>query len=126
MMRALLLNRVTLTLALIAAAALALDVYVAFHDDGILAGTVVGPDGAPVAGATVTLFAPGVVGFDVVARQVTGPDGRFRFTGHGQHHPALEAEAPGVGASGTVRVRLYFRNQNRVLAEPLRLAPDAT
>lgn len=123
MIRALLLNRVTVTLALIGAAALALNVYVAFHDDGILVGTVVGPDGTPVPGATVTLFAPGIVGFDVVERQQTGPDGRFRFAGHDQHHPALEARAEGLG-SGVVRLRLYFRNQNRVLAEPLRLVPE--
>jgi hypothetical protein len=54
---------------------------------------------------------------------VTDDQGHFRFTRHDRHRVVLTASKPGVGASGRLEVRLYFRNQNRELDEPLQLAP---
>jgi hypothetical protein len=50
-------------------------------------------------------------------------DGSFRFVKHDRHRVVLTASKDGVGASGRLEVRLYFRNQNRHLDEPLRLVP---
>ena len=48
-------NRYVVTFGLIGLAALLWNVYIAFNDDGVIEGRVVGPDGRPVAGATVIL-----------------------------------------------------------------------
>jgi hypothetical protein len=93
------------------------------HNEGILEGKVMAPDGRLVENATVILLKPGVVGFDRIDKTNTDGEGRFRFEKHEQHHPVLKAEKKGVGESELVDVRLYFRNQNRILSEPLRLKP---
>lgn len=121
--RALLLNRYTLTLASIALVVLLWNLWVARHDDGILEGRVVGPDGAPVEGAEILLAERGVVSLAPLARTTSGPDGRFRFLRHDRHALALTASKEGVGRSPRLEVRLWFKNQNRVLEEPLRLSP---
>ncbi|MCP5371264.1 MAG: carboxypeptidase regulatory-like domain-containing protein [Hyphomicrobiales bacterium] len=121
LLRALLFNRATLSLAALAVAVGLWNVYVAAHDDGLLAGRVVGPDGRPVAGAKVTLLQQILVGYERIESTTTDGRGAFRFTRHNQHKPVLLAEKDGVGASARTPVRLYFRNQNRVLAQPLRL-----
>ena len=124
MLRTVLLHRVTLFLAAVLLVVAALNIYVSLENDGILAGRIVGPEGAPLEGAEVTLYRPGIVGIDKVATTATDAAGGFRFEGHGHHHPALIARAPGYAESGLRRVRLYFRNQNRTLAEPIRLARE--
>jgi Carboxypeptidase regulatory-like domain len=118
-----LINRVTITFAAIALVIALWNLYVAQHDDGILAGTVVGPDGRPVPGAEVVLAERTIVSLDPIAETVTDAQGHFRFTRHDRHRVVLSAGKPGVGTSGRLEVRLYFRNQNRELAEPLQLAP---
>ncbi len=117
-----LLNRVTVTIGLIAILVVGWNLYVLAHDDGILTGTVVGPDGAPVAGAEVVLSERTLVSLEPIAKTLTGADGGFRFEKHDRHRLVLTASKDGVGASGRLEVRLYFRNQNRHLDEPLRLA----
>ncbi len=57
------------------------------------------------------------------ATTVTDADGQFRFTGQPAHHFVLVAEKPGVGATPRLPYRRYFRGQNLVLREPLRLEP---
>jgi hypothetical protein len=118
-----LLNRVTTTIGLIAILVLGWNLYVLGHDDGILTGTVVGPDGAPVAGAEVVLSERTLVSLEPIAKTTTGPDGGFRFEKHDRHRLVLTASKESVGKSGRLEVRLYFRNQNRHLSEPLRLLP---
>ena len=117
-----LVNRVTVTFSAIAIVVIAWNVYVVAHDDGILAGTVVGPDGQPVPGAEVVLSERTLVSLEPIAETVTDAEGDFRFEGHDRHHVILTAQKDGLGESGRVEVRLYFRNQNRRLGEPLRLA----
>jgi hypothetical protein len=118
-----LINRVTITFGTIAIVIALWNIYVANHDDGILAGTVIGPDGRPVPGAEVVLSERTIVSLDPIAETVTDDEGHFRFNRHDRHRVVLTASKPGLGASGRLEVRLYFRNQNRELAQPLQLAP---
>jgi hypothetical protein len=121
--RVYLVNRFTISLCVIGIIVFAILIYMAYNGDGILEGRVVNQDGMPAAGVTVTILKPGVVGFDRIGGTVTDAKGHFRFEKHNQHHPFLKAERSGVGASDLVGVRLYFRNENRILSEPLRLKP---
>jgi hypothetical protein len=118
-----LINRVTITFGAIALVVLLWNLYVAANDDGILAGTVVGPDGWPVPGAEVVLSERTIVSLEPIAETVTDDAGHFEFARHDRHRVVLTASKPGVGNSGRLEVRLYFRNQNRMLDEPLQLAP---
>jgi hypothetical protein len=120
-MRRWLLNRVTITLGSIALVVLAWNIYVLAHDDGVLEGRVVGPDGAPVAGVEVVLNEQSIVSLTPILRVTTDAQGRFHFVDHGRHNLVITAAKAGVGRSDRVRVRLLFRNQNRQLDEPVRL-----
>lgn len=120
-LRMLLFNRIVAALLAVAAVIAAVNVYVAFNDDGVLIGTVVGPDGHPAPGARVTLYKPALIGLEEIATRTTDKAGRFRFEGHNQHHPALQARLSGKGESELRRVRLHFRNENRQLDQPIRL-----
>jgi Carboxypeptidase regulatory-like domain len=122
-MRYWLVNRVTITFGAITLVVLLWNLYVAAHDDGILAGTVVGPDGQAVPGAEVVLSERTIVSLEPIAETVTDGQGRFQFSRHDRHRVVLSARKAGVGASGRLEISLYFRNQNRALEEPLRLAP---
>ena len=118
-----LINRVTITLGAITLAVLLWNLYVIANDDGILTGVVVGPDDAPVEGARVVLSERTIVSLEPIAETVTDAAGRFRFEKHDRHHVVLTAAKDGLGDSGRIEVRLYFRNQNKELESPLRLSP---
>jgi protocatechuate 3,4-dioxygenase beta subunit len=109
-------------LATIAVTSTGWNLYVARHDQGVVEGRVVGPDGRPVGGATVELFERTLTTLEPRGVTWTEPDGRFRFVGQRAHHVVVEASKDGIGRSGRVAVRLYFRGQNVVLTAPLRLA----
>ena len=115
-------NRVTLTFGAIALVVLGWNLYVAAHDDGILEGRVVDPAGRPVADAAVVLNERTIVSLAPIGETRTDQSGRFRFERHDRHALVLTARKDGIGASPRVEVRLYFRNQNRTLADPLTLA----
>jgi carboxypeptidase family protein len=114
-------NRYVLVLGPLALATVAWNLYVAAHAHGVLDGRVIGPDGRPVPDATVTLFERTLTTLEPRSTTRTGPDGRFRFTGHRAHHLVLEAAKDGVGHSPRVSLRLYFRGQDFSAVEPLRL-----
>lgn len=116
-----LVNRVTLTFGAIALLALGWNLYVLAHDDGVLEGRVVDARGEPVANAAVVLNERTIVSLAPIAETRSDPSGRFRFERHDRHALVLTASKEGVGASPRVEVRLYFRNQNRTLADPLTL-----
>jgi hypothetical protein len=116
-----LINRVTITLGAITFVVLAWNLYIAAHDDGVLTGSVVGPDGDPVPGATVTLWQQAVTTLVVQDQATTDEEGRFRFEDHGQFAVILAAEKAGLGNSPRRRVDRYFRNQNRHLDQPLQI-----
>ncbi len=114
-------NRYVLVCGLTAFVAAGWNLYVTRHNQGLVQGRVVGPDDRAVAGATVTLFERTLTTRELRAATRTDVDGGFRFTGHKAHHLVLEAAKDGVGWSPRTAYRLYFRGQNLVLPEPLRL-----
>ena len=121
-MRRWLVNRFTIVFGGLAVVVALWNVYVVFHDGGHLAGRVVGPDGAPVAGAVVTLSERTLLVTRPKAETVSDATGRFAFEGHNLFRLFLGAEKAGVGKAVPREVRLYFKGQDRELAAPLRLA----
>ena len=100
------------------------NVYVAQHDDGIVRGEVVGPDGRAVAGATVSMMEQNFTTNSDRGKTLTRADGSFEFTDNRSHNIQLRAEKAGLGRSDVVVVRLYFRAQDVTLREPLRIRTD--
>jgi 5-hydroxyisourate hydrolase-like protein (transthyretin family) len=123
MWRRLLGNRYTIVLGLLAAGVAAWNLYVIRHDQGIVEGRVLDAAGRPAAGASVALFERTLTTLELRATAQTDGDGRFRFTGQPAHHLVLEARHAGGDRSPRMVVRRYFRGQNLVLADPLRLHP---
>jgi hypothetical protein len=107
--------------AIIATVLIAWNVYIAMHDDGIVRGAVLGPDGHPVAGATVRMMEQSFTTNADRGQTTTREDGSFEFTDNRSHNIQLRAEKAGLGRSSLVVVRLYFRAQNVTLQEPLRI-----
>ena len=97
------------------------NLYALTHSGGIVEGYVVDAAGRRVEGADVVLYARSFLTNDERARARTGPDGRFRFTGNASHALQLQAEAPGLGKSDRVTVRLLFRGEDIDLGRPLQL-----
>jgi hypothetical protein len=97
--------------------------WVGLHNHGLVEGRVVGPDGAPVAAATVVLLEQNVTTFSERARAVTDSEGGFRFTDNRTHHAQIYAEKPAVGRSERTTLRLWFRSQDTILPQPLELRP---
>jgi len=97
------------------------NVYIAAHNDGVIAGRVVDASGRPVAGATVILFERGFVTHNERGRQTTSADGAYRFVDNTSHSLQIEAESLTLGRSDRRAVRLWFRSQNVVIEPPLAL-----
>lgn len=119
--RRLLLNRFVLVPGAIAAAIVVWNLYVAAHDNGMVEGQVVDAAGRAVPDASVALWALQFTTYVEKTRTRTDADGRFRFAGNDSHNIQLAADKAGAGSSGRVPVRLYFKAQDVVLREPLRL-----
>ena len=58
------------------------------------------------------------------ARTRTDAAGEFRFDNNNSHLIQLQAQ-DGSATSPRITIRLWFRAQDRVLQQPLRLAPGA-
>jgi hypothetical protein len=114
-------NRFVVTFGGAALLAASWNVYIVYHDDGIIEGQVVGPDGAAVSGATVRLSEKTLLVSQPKGRTTTDVDGRFRFTGHWMHRLYLEADKEGVGRFAPREYRLYFNGENLFLRTPLQL-----
>jgi hypothetical protein len=97
------------------------NVWVALHDDGIVRGQVLEVDGRPAASATVTFWEKTLTTLERRATTQTDADGRFLFVGQAAHHFALQAQGRDAVASPRTLYRRYFRGQNLVLEQPLRL-----
>jgi Carboxypeptidase regulatory-like domain len=100
------------------------NLYVDRHAHGLLRGSVVDAAGQPVPNATVILSVHDFVTQVEKARTRTDAAGRFRFDDNNSHLIQLEAEA-GTASSPRVTIRLWFRGQDRTIAEPLRLPSGA-
>lgn len=114
-------NRFAITFGTIAVLVAIWNIYIAFHDHGLIEGRVVGPNGRPVAGATVTLSERTLLVAQERGKTTTDAGGRFRFTGHALHRLYLQAEKDGVGQFGPHQYRLYFQGEDLILQAPLRL-----
>lgn len=101
------------------------NLYVAAHAGGIVEGRVLDAAGAPVPGASVLLYERAFITNNEKQRTLTDADGRFRFEGNASHAIQLQAEGAG-GRTERMTVRLWFRAQNRTLAQPLRLPGRAS
>jgi hypothetical protein len=114
-------NRFVVTFGSIALATLVWNVYIAYHDNGLIEGHIVGPDGQPVEGAKVTLSERTLLVAQPKGNVTTDADGRFQFTGHTLHRLYLEARKEGVGRFGPREFRLYFKGEDLILDKPLAL-----
>jgi len=114
-------NRYMITFGAIVIVTALWNLYIAFNNDGIIAGRVVGPDNRAVAGATVTLFQKTLYVAEPRDKTTTDKNGAFLLTGHASYKLWLEAEKKGIGKSSKEEYRLYFRNQNLTLSDPLRI-----
>lgn len=114
-------NRFTVTFGTIFVLVVIWNVYISFHDHGLIEGRVVGSDGAPVAGATVTLSEQTLLVNQQRGKTTTDADGHFKFTGHHMHRPYLHAEKEGVGEFGPRQFPLYFQGEDLILKQPLEL-----
>jgi len=124
--RQMLINRVTITFAVILTLIVGWNAYVAANNDGVLTGQVVDSGGRAVGGAKVTITARTVAHDLEIGSIVSGDDGVFRFEKHGQYNLVLTAEKDGVGKSAPRHIRLYFRNQDFALETPLVLSTGST
>lgn len=115
----LLVNRFTIVLASIAFAVAIWNIYVSFHDHGLVEGQVVDAAGRPVEGATVALWVLDFTTFVEKTHATTDADGRFVIRGNDSHSIQIEAEKTGVGRAARIPVRLYFRAQDVTLTAPL-------
>lgn len=120
--RRILLSRFVIVPTVIVVTVAVWNVYVALHAHGLLEGCVVDASGKAVDGATVILFTHDFVTQVEKARTRTNADGAFRFTDNDSHLIQLQAE-DGRERSPRVTIRLWFRAQDRVVRQPLRLTP---
>ena len=123
MRRAWIFNRFVITFGGFAVLVVVWNIYISFNNDGRISGAVIGPDGAPVAGATVTLSERTLLVARPLGSVTTDSAGRFTFTDHDLHRLYLEAEKNDVGRAGPREFRLYFKGQNMTLDAPLQLVP---
>ncbi len=119
--RRILLSRFVVVPAVLAVGIGAWNLYVVGHAHGLLAGQVVDAAGQPVPEATVILSVHDFVTQVEKARTRTDAVGRFRFKDNNSHLIQLQAQDK-AALSPRVTVRLWFRAQDRVLAEPLRIS----
>lgn len=116
-----LLSRWVVLPAALAAVVLGWNLWVATHAGGVVEGRVVDAAGRAVPGAEVVLYGRSFVTNDERQRTHAGDNGIFRFTGNASHALQLQAEAPGLGRSERVTVRLLFRAQDTRLQTPLHI-----
>jgi hypothetical protein len=121
-----LLNRFVLVPAFLVLLAAIWNVWVVTHSHGIVAGRVVDSSGAPVDGAEVKLWVFNFTTFAEAASTTTSADGSFEFTDNPSHNIQVSAEKPGVGRSQRIPIRLYFRSEDVILKQPLRLSNAAS
>jgi Carboxypeptidase regulatory-like domain len=121
----LLLNRFVLVPGFLILLAAVWNAWVVTHDHGIVAGRVIDSSGAPVDGAEVKLWVFNFTTFAEDTTTKTKADGSFEFTHNPSHNIQVSAEKPGVGRSSRIPIRLYFRSEDVILKQPLRLSNGA-
>lgn len=122
MLKTILLNRFTLTLAAIFGAALAWNLYVVANNDGIITGQVVDSQGNPVADATVSVAGKTLALSEPVGVTTTDADGQFTFEGLDEYSIVLTVKLEDR-VSKKRSIRLWFKKQNTIVETALVL-PD--
>lgn len=117
--RGALVNRFVIVPLIVIVVAAVWNVYISFHDDGIVAGEVRDAAGAPVAGAIVILYDRNFVTYRESQRTRSDPAGQFRFENNNTHLGQIEAQAADGRQSERRPIRLWFRAQNVRLDAPL-------
>jgi hypothetical protein len=121
-----LLNRFVLIPGFLVLLAIGWNAWVVTHNHGILAGRVIDFSGAPVEGAEVKLWVFNFTTFAEHASTRTTADGSFEFKSNPSHNVQVSAEKPATGRSPRIAVRLYFKSEDVVLKQPLRLSNAAS
>lgn len=112
-LRQLLFNRFTLLLVVFLLIGGGMQGYVTANNDGQISGTVVGPDGDPVANANVTMRPIGSETVGSSQTTYTDDDGQFVFRDQTRVLEfSIFASKSGLGGSPEKRTHLYFRGQN--------------
>jgi len=117
--RTILMSRFFFLPVLLLAVVFSWNIYITMHNGGLVRGRVMGPDGAPVAGATVRLMEQNFTTNSDRGQALTQADGSFEFVDNRSHNIQLRAEKNGFMRSEQRVVRLYFRAQNTTLDAPL-------
>ena len=117
-----LLNRFVLVPGLVVLVAVGWNAWVLTHNHGIVGGRVVDASGAPVEGAEVKLWVFDFTTFAEDASTRNRSDGSFEFTNNPSHNIQLSAQKPGIGRTPRVPIRLYFRSEDIILKQPLRMS----
>lgn len=124
MIRRWLFNRFSITFGILAVLIAVWNVYVEANNTGLIAGRVIGPDGAPVTGAIVSLSERTLLVTRPKGTAETDEDGQFKFENQDVYRLYLAAEKPGVGETPAREFRLYFKGQELVLENPLKLIAE--
>lgn len=105
-------HRFVVVPALLAIVVAGWNLYISFHDDGIIAGTVRDAAGQPVQGAEVIFFERNFINYQEKQRVKTDAAGAYRFTGMQVHVGQIEAQLGDGRRSERHQLRLWFRAQN--------------
>ena len=119
-------NRFVITFGTVGVLVVIWNIYIGFHNHGLVEGQVVGPNGAPVVDATVTLSEWTLLVAQERGKTTTDADGRFKFNGHHLHRLYLKVEKDGVGQFGPRQYPLYFQGEDLILKKPLQLTAQAS
>jgi len=95
------------------------NIYISFHDDGVVAGRVVDETGGGVANATVIIAEKTLEMLKNQQEITTDGDGYFRFDGVDMVEFIVKAQKSGCAEMKNRSYHLYFKRQNFHLPVPL-------
>ena len=95
------------------------NIYISFHDDGVVTGRVVDESGGGVENAEVVIAEKTLEMLKNQQETMSGEQGYFRFEGIDMVEFIIEAQKPGYEEMKNRSYHLYFKKQNFQLPEPL-------
>jgi hypothetical protein len=113
-------NLSTIVFVLVVAALIGVwNIYISFHNDGLVAGRVVDRSGRGVENATVIIAEKTLEKLKNQQETTTDEQGYFRFDGIDMVEFVVWAEKSGYAEMKNRSYHLYFKKQNFQLPEPL-------
>ena len=113
-------NLSTIVFVLVVAALIGVwNIYISFHNDGLVAGRVVDRSGRGVENATVIIAEKTLEKLKNQQEMTTDEQGYFRFDGIDMVEFVVWAEKSGYAEMKNRSYHLYFKKQNFQLPEPL-------